>query len=173
MAALNGKKEVKTHGNIADTAPLLKALKLLQAHKGAELVERTHTPVAGLLDTHDFDRLEDSGDTARAKAARDGARRFMQDLRELIGLERAVWLSFQSVSDGGGSEPKERTREREKRHVPSKGPATRISAVPIDHFRARNPEIALGPLVIGVCFGWLIVREVCLECCFEPLFIVV
>lgn len=90
MATLNGKKKVKTHRNIADTAPLLKALKLLQAHELAELVERAHAPLAGLLDTHDFDGLEDSWDTAWAKAARGGPRRFMQDLRELVGLERAV-----------------------------------------------------------------------------------
>ena len=107
------RKKVKTHGNIADTAPLLKALKLLQAHEVAELVERAHAPVAGLLDTHNFDWLEDSGDTARAKTARDGARRYMQDFRELVRLERAVWLPFQSVSDGGGSAPKERTKENE------------------------------------------------------------
>jgi len=88
------------HRNIADTAPLLKALELLQAHKLAELIERAHTPLAGLLDTHDFDGLEDSGDTARAKAARGGPRGFMQDFCELVGLEGAVCLPFQSVSDG-------------------------------------------------------------------------
>lgn len=65
-------KRTETHGNIADATPLLKALKLLQAHKVAELVERAHAPLAGLLDTHDFDGFEDSGDTARAKAARSG-----------------------------------------------------------------------------------------------------
>jgi hypothetical protein len=84
------KEDNKTHRNIADTAPLLKALKLLQAHKLAELIERTHAPVAGLLNTHDFDGLEDSGDTAWAKAARGGSCGFMQDFCEFVGLERAV-----------------------------------------------------------------------------------
>jgi len=73
-------KEDKAHCNIADTPPLLGALKLLQAHKPAELVERVYTPLAGLLDAHDLDVLEDNG----------GARGCMQEVRELVGLERAV-----------------------------------------------------------------------------------
>jgi len=60
----------------------------------------------------------------------------------------------------------------EKRRVPSKGPPTRISAVLVHHIRARNPEIALGPLVVGVCFGWFVVREVRPECLLEPLFVI-
>ena len=77
----------RTDRNIADTTPLLETLILLQAHKLAELVERAYTPLAGLLDAHHFDGLENRGDTAWAKAARGGARGCMQQVRELVGLE--------------------------------------------------------------------------------------
>ena len=76
-----------TYSNIANTAPLLETLKLPQAHKLAELVERTHAPLASLLDAHDFDGFEDGRDTARAKGARGGARSVLQDSGNLIGLE--------------------------------------------------------------------------------------
>ena len=76
---------------------------------------------------------------------------------------------------GGISQAKKRGRGRiskKRGRAPSKSPLARISLVLIDHARARNPEIALGPLVVGVCFGWLAIREVRLECLLEPLLIV-
>ena len=83
-----GKREIRwTYSNIANIAPLLEALKLPQAHKLAELVERTHSPLASLLDAHNFNGLEDGRDTARAKGARDGARSVLQDSCDLIRLE--------------------------------------------------------------------------------------
>ena len=88
------KRRGETHRNIAHRAPLFEALKLLQAKKLAELVKRADAPPAGLLDAHDLDGLKDGGDAARAKATRRRARSLVEDLRKLVGPERAAWLPF-------------------------------------------------------------------------------
>ena len=85
-----------THRNFRVTVPLLEAPEALQAKERPELVHRAHAPFPGLLYAQNLDNPEAGGRPTRAVSTGDFLGRVLQDLREVVVLERTICLALEA-----------------------------------------------------------------------------
>ena len=85
--------------NAGSSRPLLEGREALEAEELAKLVHRAHTPFSSLFDAQNFDNPEASRRSTRAVSTGDLLSRVLQDLREVVVLERTVLLALKADED--------------------------------------------------------------------------